>query len=108
MEARRAIREGPGVYEVLFGVNTTHSCFNITAIDDSIEEDRMEPVEVRIGLTRVDQFLIQISPSAQTARVGILDNDCELYSYLHIIINAPSVYLSLIPRLPGPILSTKP
>ena len=78
MQARRAAREGPGVYEVLFGVNTTRSCFNITAIDDSIAEDTLEPVEIRISLTRLDQVFIQISPSAETVRLGILDDDCEL------------------------------
>jgi hypothetical protein len=76
VEARRAASEGAGAYEVLFGVNTTRSCFNITAIDDSIEEDRLEPVEVRISLTRINQSLIQVSPTAQTARLGILDDDC--------------------------------
>lgn len=100
MQAHRAIREGPGVYEVLFGVNTTHSCFNITAIDDSIAEDRLEPIEIRISLTRVDQVLIQISPSAQTVRVGILDDDCELYSiirYLQCLLRKVCLYAPSTP-----------
>ena len=66
---------------MLFDVNTTRSCFNISAIDDSIAEDRLETVEISISLTRINQVFIQVSPSAQTARLGILDDDCKsLYS----------------------------
>lgn len=65
------------MYEVLFGVNTTRSCFNILAIDDSIAEDRLETVEISISLTRINQVFIQVSPSAETARLGILDDDCK-------------------------------
>ena len=72
----QAPRERPGVYEVLFGVNTTRSCFNITAIDDSVAENRLETVEISISLSRVNQVFIQVSPSAQSARLGILDDDC--------------------------------
>ena len=76
VQARPAVTERDGVYVVLFGANTSRSCFNITAIDDSIVEDRVEIVNINISLTRENQVFIQVSPSAQRVRLGILDDDC--------------------------------
>ena len=61
---------------MFFGVNTTRSCFNVTAINDGIPEDPVETVQFRIdGIRRTD--IIQVSSSAQTATVAILDDDCK-------------------------------
>lgn len=48
------------------------------AIDDNIAESRLETVEISINRTRVNQISIQVSPSAETARLRILDDDCKL------------------------------
>ena len=44
------INEGSvnGMYGVLFGINTTRSCFNVTAINDNNPEDPVESLQLRI------------------------------------------------------------
>ena len=77
VQARLAVTERDGVYVVLLGANTSRSCFNIVAIDDSVAEGyRIETVEISISLTRENQAFVQVSPSAQTLRLEILDDDC--------------------------------
>lgn len=49
------------------------------AIDDSVAESAVETVEIGISLDRINQVFIQVSPSAQTARLGILDDDCKSF-----------------------------
>ena len=65
-----------GAYELHFDINTTRSCFNVTAVDDTDPETPIRTVEFRIDGIRTPN-LIQVSPSSQIARVAILDDDCE-------------------------------
>ena len=86
---------------MLFGVNTTRSCFNVTAVDDNIDEDTLETVEFRISQTRQNQGFIQVSPSAVTARLGILDDDCKSLCMIMYRYNARDcilVYCGIMPQ----------